>query len=180
MTSEEDSIITVDVRPGTGWPTPIPVPSPRPGPPALPGPDWNGIPGHPTGKCQSNLLVNLRQTLNFQDMAEKLRYCIHHTAFNAAGEEMAQENPKTPRGQLGEPPEARVTHFSHMPWVFAKCAEQLICPILELAKEHHKRCKHDLIVIHLPSAFAIQIMELNCWKEFTKALDDTGVSWSPM
>ena len=179
MTNEDDSIITVDVRPGTGWPTPIPLPSPRPGPPALPGPDWNGIPGYPGAPCQPNLMVNLRQTLDFEDMAEELRRCIHRKAIKAANEEMTQENPETPRSQLGEPPEARVRHFSHMPWIFTKCAANLICPILERAKGHHKQCKHDLIVIHLPSAFAIQIMELDCWKEFTKALDDSGVRWYP-
>ena len=180
MTEEDDSIITIDVRPGTGWPTPIPVPSPRPGPPRLPGPDWNGIPGEPTGTCQRNLLVNLRITRNFQNMDEALKHCIHHNAFNAAGEEMAAQNPGTPRGELGEPPEARVRHFSHMPWVFQRCAEDFICPILAEAINHHNRCQHDQIVIHLPSAFAIEIMELDCWKEFTKALDVTGVTWFPI
>ncbi len=178
MTLDDDSIITVDERTGNSWPTPIPLP--RPGPPALPGPDWNGIPGFPFGDCQKNLLVNLRQDRDFQNMDEALAHCIHQTAIEAAGEEMAQENPDTPRDQLGDPPEARVRHFSHKAWVFKKCAAYFICPIWDLALDHHNRCKHDLIVIHLPREFAVQIMELDCWNEFTKALDDTGVTWYPI
>ena len=175
-----ESIITVDVRPGTGLPTRIPLPSPRRDPSTLPGPDWNGIPGFLGGSCQQNLLVNLRQDPDFQNMDVALNDCIHHTALDAASKELAQQNPNWPRSQLGEPPEALVRRFSHMPWVFEKCAERFICPILAMAIEHHNRCKHNLIVIHLPSEFAAQIMELDCWKEFSKALDDTGVTWYPM
>jgi hypothetical protein len=180
MTLEDDSIVTVDVRTGNGWPIQIPRPSPRPGPPVLPGPDWNGIPGYPGGDCQPNLIVNLRLDFNFRNIEETIRNCINHNAFNAAGEEMARQNPETPRGELGNPPEDRVNHYSNLPWVIEECIKEFICPILRQALAHHERCNHDLIVVHLPNAFAVEIMELDCWNEFSKALDNTGVTWFPV
>lgn len=182
MTFNKDSGVVPDVRTGRKFPVRIPRPGPGgvSGPLPLPGPDWNGIPGYPGGVCQPKLMVNLTLNRDFcGPITDEIDHCIHYSAVERAREEMVQENPTIPRSRLGEPPEDRVNHWKHSLDVIDKCLEDSICYLLRNGEEHHRRCKHELIVVLLPEKYAQQIMTLQCWKDFAQAMAESGVDWYP-
>ena len=192
MTRARDSFIEIEERPGTRIPVGPPIgPGGRTGrgPPPPPGPGWNGIPGNPGGSCEDNLLVNLSVTLNSGSMMEELDRCQEWRARDAATDEVEKLRNDDPNGiephsglpldQIDNPPEELVEkHLSRLRHEgYYHCAQDLVCPILRSAQEHHNRCGHKMIEIHVPRQLIQEIEDLPCWNDFVEFLEDDGVDW---
>jgi len=193
-----DSFIDIEVRPGIQIPAGPPIGpggSSGRGPPPPPGPGWNGIPGTPGGSCEDNLLVNLTITLDFESMMQALDKCQEWRARDAAREEIEKLRNDDPNGiephsglplnQISpdsNPPEELVE--KHLRILrnkgYENCGKDFLCPILERAQVHHKRCRHKMIEIHVPRQLIQEIEEWDCWKRFVKFLEDDGVDWMPL
>ena len=187
-------ISVVETRDGSRIPVKPPRPRPTPPGPPNPPPGWNGIPGLPVGKCEENLMVDLTITMNFGSMMDELNRCQSQDAERNAKIELQHlyednENGFEPlsgrllkemyeEDWLNIPHELIVKHRAKiLKKGYERCAEQLICPILMSAMNHHEECKHKTIVIKVPSQIIQEIEDYKCWKNFEDFLGRDDVDW---